>query len=87
MTHPVLHNLPTTSSTSHSVPFVSDDTQHSLNPLTMDTGETSFKVVLIHCPSNVSLDFDMFPPDDEYYLKKHLFPRHEVHLISVKHFS
>jgi hypothetical protein len=53
----------------------------------MDTGETSFQVVLIHCPSNVSLDFDTFPADDEYFKKKNLFPRHKVQLISVNHFS
>jgi len=31
----------------------------------MDTGETSFQAILIHCPGNVSLDFDTFPADDE----------------------
>lgn len=80
----VLHNLP---KPSHSVLFLSHDTQYSSNPLTVDTGETSFQAVLIHCPSNVLLDFDMFLADDEYFLKKHLFPRHEVQSISVNHFS
>jgi hypothetical protein len=53
---------------------VSHDTQYSLKPLTIDTGETSFQAVLIYCPSNVSLDFDMFPADDEYLKKKICFP-------------
>lgn len=39
--------------TSSSVPFISFDTQHFLNPLTMTSGEMSFLAVLIHCPSTL----------------------------------
>jgi len=37
------------------------DTQHFLNPLTVDSGELSCQAVLIDCLSSVSDGFRMFP--------------------------
>jgi hypothetical protein len=55
------YSLSSSYSTPSSVPFMLFGTQHFLIPLVMDSGEMSFKEVIIHCPISASDGLRMFP--------------------------
>jgi hypothetical protein len=56
-------------------------TQHSLNPLMMDSGEVSFHAVLIHCPSSAS-DGLMFPAVATEHCNVTIIP-HTRHVVGI----